>query len=142
MNRGLIIKTLREQAGFTLVIALGLIAVEVIPTEKTSQDTMDTAVSFVESIRKLPVRVKECAGFLVNRLLMPYVGEAIWCYCVLGAGASPTDDLRKAISDHVAQRLGGPFRPGAVKFVSEIPKTRNAKVLRRAVRAAYTPTSA
>jgi acetyl-CoA synthetase len=60
-------------------------------------------------------------------------GEAIWCYCVLKPDA-PRD--AKAISDHVAQVLGGPFRPGAVKFVSELPKTRNAKVLRRAVRAA------
>lgn len=60
-------------------------------------------------------------------------GEAIWCYCVLKAGAEPD---AKAISDHVARVLGGPFRPGAVKFVTELPKTRNAKVLRRAVRAA------
>jgi acetyl-CoA synthetase len=63
-------------------------------------------------------------------------GEAIWCYCVLGADASPDDTTRSSISDHVAARLGGPFRPGAVRFVSELPKTRNAKVLRRAVRAA------
>jgi acetyl-CoA synthetase len=63
-------------------------------------------------------------------------GEAIWCYCVLGADGSADDATRKAISDHVAARLGGPFRPGAVRFVSELPKTRNAKVLRRAVRAA------
>jgi acetyl-CoA synthetase len=63
-------------------------------------------------------------------------GEAIWCYCVLRADASVGDDTRRAISDHVAGRLGGPFRPGAVRFVSELPKTRNAKVLRRAVRAA------
>ena len=55
---------------------------------------------------------------------------------MLGADASPDDATRKAISDHVAARLGGPFRPGAVRFVSELPKTRNAKVLRRAVRAA------
>lgn len=63
-------------------------------------------------------------------------GEAIWCYCVLGAAGSPTDATARSISDHVAARLGGPFRPGAVKFVSQLPKTRNAKVLRRAVRAA------
>ncbi len=60
-------------------------------------------------------------------------GEAIWCYCVVRDGAERD---AKAISDHVARVLGGPFRPGAVKFVSELPKTRNAKVLRRAVRAA------
>jgi acetyl-CoA synthetase len=63
-------------------------------------------------------------------------GEAIWCYCVLGESASRSNETSKAISDHVAARLGGPFRPGAVKFVSALPKTRNAKVLRRAVRAA------
>jgi acetyl-CoA synthetase len=63
-------------------------------------------------------------------------GEAIWCYCVLGAGASPDVATADAIAKHVASRLGGPFRPGAVRFVSQLPKTRNAKVLRRAVRAA------
>jgi acetyl-CoA synthetase len=63
-------------------------------------------------------------------------GEAIWCYCVLGEGKIESDATRASISDHVAQRLGGPFRPGAVKFVTELPRTRNAKVLRRAVRAA------
>lgn len=62
-------------------------------------------------------------------------GEAIWCFCVLGAGTAPSDDLRFSIKEHVADRLGSPFRPGVVKFVSELPKTRNAKVLRRAVRA-------
>jgi acetyl-CoA synthetase len=62
-------------------------------------------------------------------------GEAIWCYCVLSDGIAPTDELRALISNHVAAKLGAPYRPSAVKFVTEIPKTRNAKVLRRAVRA-------
>ncbi len=52
--------------------------VEIIPTASSSTDTVDTLVNFCESIRKLAVRVKECAGFLVNRILMPYIGEAIW----------------------------------------------------------------
>ncbi len=63
-------------------------------------------------------------------------GEAIWCYCVLGESDVQSEATRRSISDHVVERLGGPFRPGAVRFVSELPKTRNAKVLRRAVRAA------
>jgi acetyl-CoA synthetase len=63
-------------------------------------------------------------------------GEAIWCYCVLGADAAASDDLAAAIASHVVSRLGGPFKPGAVKFVTQLPKTRNAKVLRRAVRSA------
>jgi acetyl-CoA synthetase len=63
-------------------------------------------------------------------------GEAIWCFCVLAARDHAGPDLAASVSDHVAARLGGPFRPGAVFFVSELPKTRNAKVLRRAVRSA------
>ncbi len=65
-------------------------------------------------------------------------GESIWCYVVLTAGADLTDELRARLSDLVAEEVGKAFRPGAVRFVSELPKTRNAKVLRRAVRAVAT----
>ena len=51
--------------------------VEVVPGLATSIQTVDDAVSFVEGVGKLPVVVKECAGFLVNRLLMAYVNEAV-----------------------------------------------------------------
>ena len=51
--------------------------VEVIPGLGTDPQTIDTVVGFAESIRKAPIVVKECAGFLVNRLLMPYLNEAI-----------------------------------------------------------------
>ncbi|MBI4485966.1 MAG: AMP-dependent synthetase, partial [Acidobacteria bacterium] len=37
----------------------------------------------------------------------------------------------------VATRLGKPLRPEAIEFVRELPKTRNAKVMRRVIRAAY-----
>jgi 3-hydroxyacyl-CoA dehydrogenase/enoyl-CoA hydratase/3-hydroxybutyryl-CoA epimerase len=53
--------------------------VEVIPGLATDQLTVDDAVGFAESLRKAPIVVKECAGFLVNRLLMPYLNEAIHC---------------------------------------------------------------
>ncbi len=53
--------------------------VEVIPGLATDHQTVDDVVGFVESIRKQPVIVKECAGFLVNRLLFPYLNEAVWC---------------------------------------------------------------
>lgn len=52
--------------------------VEVIPGLATDQQTIDDVVGFAESIRKAPIVVKECAGFLVNRLLMPYLNEAIF----------------------------------------------------------------
>ncbi len=51
--------------------------VEVIPGLATDPQTIDDVVGFAESIRKAPVVVKECAGFVVNRLLMPYLNEAI-----------------------------------------------------------------
>ena len=51
--------------------------VEVVPGLATSPQTVDDAGSFAESIGKLPIVVKECAGFLVNRVLMAYVNEAV-----------------------------------------------------------------
>ena len=51
--------------------------VEVVPGLATAPQTLDDAVSFAESSGKLPIVVKECAGFLVNRLLMAYVNEAV-----------------------------------------------------------------
>jgi len=51
--------------------------VEIIPGLDTSQETIDDVVMFTESLRKIPVVVQECPGFLVNRLLMPYIGEAV-----------------------------------------------------------------
>jgi 3-hydroxyacyl-CoA dehydrogenase len=53
--------------------------VEVIPGLATSEETVMDATVFCESLRKLPVRVNECGGFLVNRLLMPYLNEAACC---------------------------------------------------------------
>lgn len=50
--------------------------VEIIPGIATSRETIDDLILFSESIRKIPIRVQECAGFLVNRLLMPYLNEA------------------------------------------------------------------
>jgi 3-hydroxyacyl-CoA dehydrogenase len=53
--------------------------VEVIPGLATEADTVGDMVGFVESIRKVPIVVKECAGFLVNRVLMAYLNEAVLC---------------------------------------------------------------
>jgi 3-hydroxyacyl-CoA dehydrogenase/enoyl-CoA hydratase/3-hydroxybutyryl-CoA epimerase len=51
--------------------------VEIIPGAETDQDTIDTVEQFTQELRKIPVIVKECPGFLVNRLLMPYLNEAV-----------------------------------------------------------------
>jgi len=62
-------------------------------------------------------------------------GEAIWCFVILRPGAEPTDELADELAAHVADHLGKSFRPSRVVFVDELPKTRSAKILRRALRA-------
>lgn len=64
--------------------------VEVIPGLDTSSETVDDVVAFVEGLRKIPIRVKETAGFLVNRLLMPYLNEAAF---VLQEGSATVKDV-------------------------------------------------
>lgn len=51
--------------------------VEVVRGERTSQDIFDKAVSFVRQIDRLPLPVKSSPGFLVNRILMPYLLESV-----------------------------------------------------------------
>jgi acetyl-CoA synthetase len=62
-------------------------------------------------------------------------GEALWVFVVADPSVTADDALREELADLVAARLGKAFRPSAVRFVTALPKTRNAKVLRRAVRA-------
>ncbi|MER3460984.1 MAG: AMP-dependent synthetase, partial [candidate division GAL15 bacterium] len=56
-------------------------------------------------------------------------GEAIWCYVVPAPGTAGDEALRQVLADLVAERVGKAFRPAAVRFVTQLPKTRNAKVL-------------
>ncbi len=51
--------------------------VEVIRGEKTSDETVVTLVALAKKIGKTPIVVKDCPGFLVNRILFPYLNEAM-----------------------------------------------------------------
>jgi acetyl-CoA synthetase len=64
-------------------------------------------------------------------------GEAVVCFCVLKAKANGDEKLAEELKEKVARDLGKPLRPAVVKFVADLPKTRNAKVMRRVIRAAY-----
>jgi acetyl-CoA synthetase len=64
-------------------------------------------------------------------------GEALICYCVLKPGQPASSALARELQEKVAGALGKPLRPRVVKFVTDLPKTRNAKVMRRVIRAAY-----
>jgi acetyl-CoA synthetase len=65
-------------------------------------------------------------------------GEALWVFVVLAPGAAGTDELRRDISARVVGALGPSFKPAQVRFTTALPKTRSAKVLRRAIRATVT----
>jgi acetyl-CoA synthetase len=51
--------------------------------------------------------------------------------------AIASDQLRETLKDLVANELGKPLKPNEIKFVKDLPKTRNAKVMRRIIRSAY-----
>ena len=60
-------------------------------------------------------------------------GEQVWCFVVPKPGTQPdADELRRSVGDH----LGKSFMPARIVFVLELPKTRSAKIVRRAIRAA------
>ncbi len=70
--------------------------VEVVSGAQTSRDTADTAVAFAEELRKIPVRVKECAGFIVNRVLMASMIEILRARAELGIDHETVDAIVKA----------------------------------------------
>ena len=62
-------------------------------------------------------------------------GEVAWIFCVLRPGEEGTAACALEISTAVTDELGKAFAPDRVVFVSALPKTRSAKIVRRAVRA-------
>ena len=66
----------------------------------------------------------------------PIKGQALVLACALKPGVAPAASLQSELEAVVTRGLGTPFRPKAVLFVSELPKTRNLKIMRRVIRAA------
>ena len=64
-------------------------------------------------------------------------GEALVVFVVLKPGVTDSPELRAALARCVTDEMGKALAPHAVEIVSELPKTRNAKVLRRVVRSVY-----
>lgn len=64
-------------------------------------------------------------------------GSQVVVFCVLGDDTAPSDELRAELKQLIVDAMGKPLAPKAVLFVNDLPKTRNAKVMRRMVRAAY-----
>ncbi len=78
--------------------------VEVIPGLDTDEATVVAVMDFARHLGKLPVRVEECASFLVNRLLGRYMNESLFC---LQEGLGQVEDIDRAVCDYVMPV--GPF---------------------------------
>ena len=64
-------------------------------------------------------------------------GSELVMFVVLKKGVEPSDALRKELRAMIVAEMGKPLAPKAILFVSDLPKTRNAKVMRRMIRSAY-----
>ncbi len=74
--------------------------VEVIRAVQTSDETYDVAYTFVESLGKKPVRSPDAPGFIVNRLLVPYLNDAARVYEQGLASAEDIDNAMKFGAGH------------------------------------------
>jgi acetyl-CoA synthetase len=64
-------------------------------------------------------------------------GDAVVCLAVLRPGWEPSEELRITLMQAVIASLGKALAPRAIKFVEDLPRTRNAKLMRRVARARY-----
>lgn len=76
--------------------------VEVVRGEGTREEEVGKACRFVTAINKLPLIVKSCPGFLVNRVLAPYMMEAVRLY----QDGQPREKI-----DQAALKFGMPMGP-------------------------------
>ncbi len=83
--------------------------VEVIKGEQTSDEAVSTVFQFCKFVGKTPIVVKDVPGFLVNRLLLPYLNEATF----LVADGAPVEELDAAIL-----KFGMPMGP--MELIDEV----------------------
>ncbi|MCG5052687.1 MAG: acetate--CoA ligase [Myxococcales bacterium] len=61
-------------------------------------------------------------------------GQAICAFVTVKAGVTPTDALKKKLSDQVVREIGALARPDEIRFADALPKTRSGKIMRRLLR--------
>ena len=64
-------------------------------------------------------------------------GSSLVVYCVLAKSCGACEELRQELTEYLINHLGKALAPKAIYFVTDLPKTRNGKVMRRMIRAAY-----
>ena len=85
--------------------------VEVICGDKTSESVVDAVFRIAQMMDKVPVKVKNCPGFIVNRLLIPMINEAAE---ILSDGIASTQDI------DTAMKLGANFPVGPLELADLI----------------------
>ncbi len=88
----------------------------------------------VESAAVAHEAVQEAAAIGVPH---PIKGETVVVLAVLRPGFAATPELAEDVRQTIAGQLGAALRPERVHFVADLPRTRNAKIMRRVIRAAY-----
>jgi acetyl-CoA synthetase len=64
-------------------------------------------------------------------------GESLVCFVVLASGFDPSEKLEDEFKKQVTEIMGKTLKPERVLFVPALPKTRSAKIVRRAIKAKY-----
>ena len=64
----------------------------------------------------------------------PIKGQGIYCYVTLMADETPTDALKKTLSDWVRNEIGPIAKPDVIQWAPGLPKTRSGKIMRRILR--------
>lgn len=77
--------------------------VEVVRAQLTAEDTVQRAVSFVEGLGKTPITCNDTPGFIVNRLLIPYMNDAVHA---LAEGVGTAEDIDRAMKLGANMPLG------------------------------------
>jgi 3-hydroxybutyryl-CoA dehydrogenase len=68
--------------------------IEIVPGILTSDNTVAAATEYSKQVGKVPIKIKEFPGFVVNRILIPYINEAIFA---LQEGLAPAKDIDDAM---------------------------------------------
>lgn len=95
--------------------------VELIPSSRTDPAAVDALEALMKAWKKLPVRVRDVPGFIVNRVARPYYGEA---FAALGEG------IEAVVIDHALESAGG-FRMGPIALADMIGHDINFTVARQ-----------